>query len=166
MTGLQSLMTALASVLVLSGALSGQGRSMATAAHAGDEESGDPEARGRVVSASLGVIPPERWGSRGMPLELFVVSADSAFWYGPCRPHPYSWLTASVVCRDTLDFQVEVVDAAGERVDVLEFRRVPPAAYLVNLGRSVDALEGAFALNFVYDGAVIWESKFKRVSQD
>jgi len=89
MTGLQLLNTALVLALLLSGALAGQSRAIASTDHGRDKGSGQLEARGQVVSASLGAISPERWGSRGMPLELFVASTDSAFWSGPCRPNPY-----------------------------------------------------------------------------
>jgi hypothetical protein len=105
-------------------------------------------------------------GHAGIPFELFAASADGVFWCDPCRPNPYSWLTTSVVCGDTLEFRIEVLEDTGDPVDVLDFGPVPPAAYRFILVDSGDALEGVITLRFVYGGADIWDGRIKRDSQE
>ena len=61
-----------------------------------------------------------------------------------------------------MDFRIDVTDAHGQPIDVLEYSRVPPAAYWFVLGDSIDSLAGPVTVRFVYDDAVVMESRVSR----
>ena len=94
-------------------------------------------------------------------LQLFTASADSAFWCGPNRPNPHSWLSRSVVCRAPVDFRIEFLDAQGDSLETLAFAGVPPGSYRLRLREQSRTAPGIYTLRYIYAGAVVDRSKVK-----
>jgi hypothetical protein len=112
---------------------------------------------GRSISFELKAMPEKYQGEGRIPLELFTVSPDSNFWCGPNRPHPYSWLTTNVFCRQHIDFQILFCTAEGDSIEVLDFEGVEPAAYRVEVGDINRPQPGLYMLKFRYQGTVVEE---------
>ena len=114
---------------------------------------------GNSVTVELVAMPEKYQIEIGYALGLFTASEDSCFWCGPNKPHPYSWLTTSVICRKRTKFQVLFFTAKGDTLDVLDFVDVEPATYRVNIGQGRRPEPGFYILGYRYNGAVVDEFK-------
>ena len=114
---------------------------------------------GERMSAKLVVMPGDKIAYDSYLQSIFTTSADSLFSCGPNRPHPYSWLTRGVICRDRIDFRIEIVDQGGAVVDTLTFRDVAPAFYSVRID-DVSGLEpGIHTLRYLYGESFVDEAQ-------
>ena len=116
---------------------------------------------GKSVTVELAAMPDNYQIEGGYALELFTASADSSFWCGPNKPHPFSNLTLSVICRKRTEFQVLFCSAEGDTIEVLEFVGVEPATYRVNVGKENRPEAGQYILGFRYHGVVVDEFKIQ-----
>lgn len=98
--------------------------------------------------------------SRGL-LDLFAASPDSMFWYGPVKPNVHSWLSPSVICRDTTDFEIDICRDAGEQLETLTFARVAPAFYRIGIRGGNSSEPGFYTLRFRHADAVVYEARFE-----
>lgn len=92
-------------------------------------------------------------------LDLFVASEDELFWVGPGRPHPHSWLSPSVVCRDTLDFEIRLLSPEQAPLDTMVFCGIAPGPYRVRWTESTEAEPGIYSVQYVYAGKVLSEHR-------
>jgi hypothetical protein len=115
-------------------------------------------ARGDSVTIVLSPMPDKYQGGFWVQ-DLFAASADSTFWCGPIKPNIHSWLTLSVICRDTTDFRIEFGKEAGSDFESLEFKDVAPGFYRVDAHPSSHPGSDPRVIRFIYAGGVVHESR-------
>jgi hypothetical protein len=115
--------------------------------------------KGESVTIEL-VRMPKQFQDGPWILDLFAASADSSFWCGPIKPNPHSWLTLSVICRDTTDFQIEYATAAGDEIEMLEFRDVAPLFCRVDVRPAGHPAPDRGIIRFIHAGEIVHESRF------
>lgn len=138
----------------------------ASAAPAGASDRSDEPlmavaAEGDAFSILLRPFPGKIQNEIPLVRDLFTASADSALFCGPNRPHPHSWLTASVICDKKLDFAMDIGPENGAPIDTVAFAGVAPAAYRVEV-RDVEDLEpGVYVLRYLYRDEIVGEFRVK-----
>ena len=80
--------------------------------------------------------------------DLFTRAPDSTTWFGPNGPHPISWLTSSVYCQETADFDIDIADQDGQYLESLQFRGVEPGFYRLLAERVGASRARRFRLQF------------------
>lgn len=114
-------------------------------------------AQGETVSIDLIPMPDRYHDDIWQILDLFAASPDSSFWCGPNKPNPHSWLGPSVICREDVDFQIDVLLGAEEKIETLEFNGVRSGFYRLSSGCS--GAKKLCTLRFRQSGAVVNEFK-------
>ena len=116
----------------------------------------------RVASDSVTlelVRMPEKYQDGPWILELFAASADSSFWCGPIKPNIHSWLSLSVICRDTTAFRIEYSTDAADEFATLAFEGVVPGFWRVGVYPARRPGTGLVSLRFIHSGRVVHECK-------
>ena len=116
-------------------------------------------ARGNSITLELKPMPEKYQIESGQILDLFTASADSSFWCGPNSPHPYSWLSSSIICRAQTEFEILFCTAEGDSIEALAFVDIAPGTYRVNVGQVNRPEDGIYLWRFLHRGAVVHESK-------
>jgi len=111
------------------------------------------------ITIELEIMPEKYQFESGFTCDYFTASPDSNFWCGPNRPHPFSWLSVSVVCRSRTDFQIQFCSSEGDSIDEIDFVGVEPATYRVEVSEDNRPEPGLYLLRFLYDDAVVDEFK-------
>jgi hypothetical protein len=115
--------------------------------------------RGDSATIALEPMPPQHRAESGSLLALFAASPDSSFWCGPVRPHPHSWLSPSVIVRDTVDFRIDLGTDEGIVIESFAFLDVAPGFYRVGIERGDDFGRGVVLLRYSYEQAVVHECR-------
>jgi hypothetical protein len=115
---------------------------------------------GEFVIVELIPMPEKYQDKVWQILDVFAASPDSTFWCGPVRPNIHSWLSISVVCCDTTDFQVNYCSEAGDEIESLEFKDVEPSFYRINAENTNSTEPGLHMLQFRQSGVVVHEGKY------
>ena len=122
----------------------------------------DVDRDGKLVAEEFNAATREFFGSMDKDADGTLVAKEYfAFWCGPNRPNPHSWLSRSVVCRAPVDFRIEFLDAQGDSLETLAFAGVPPGSYRLRLREQSRTQPGVYTLRYIYAGAVVDRSKVK-----
>ena len=128
------------------------------------ESSDRLKVEGRNFSVELKKVHPGIVQKTNSVLELFSNSTDKKFLFGPNGPNPYSWLSPSVVCEETLDFQIECFDYSKAIADTLSYEDVQPGVYWVCVIDLPQEDSGEVDIRFRYNGEVVGKFRISYIN--